>query len=78
MRCDDIQALLAVRQELSWAQEREIQEHVRGCPHCATTARQIRNAHRVLLSLPQPTAPLPPQRVAIIRDALLRRPTRRG
>ncbi len=70
MQCNDIGELLAVRQELSWTQARQVEAHLAHCTACATLARHVERAQRMLQAVPVPTASLAPKRVDDIHRRL--------
>lgn len=73
MNCNDIQQYLAVRSELSWSQEQEIQEHVRQCAVCNARWEAISRTRQALRSLPTPDAQPTAQTLSAVRHVLRRR-----
>lgn len=72
MNCRDVEALLPVRRELSWAQEQAVREHLDQCPRCAALGQHIEHTQRVLRTMPMPITLPPDDLVPAIRSRLQR------
>ncbi|NOK62426.1 MAG: hypothetical protein GFH27_549293n160 [Chloroflexi bacterium AL-W] len=79
MNCNDVQQYLAVHAELSWVQEREVQDHLCECVVCNAHWHAISRTRQALRSLPTPAAQPNDHALSAIRLALRQRfgPSRR-
>jgi DNA-binding beta-propeller fold protein YncE len=70
MICEEIRAMLAIRRELSFAQERMVQAHLASCSHCAAAWQREERVIRQLRSLSVPTGGLPDHAKIAVRKAI--------
>lgn len=75
MRCEDARPLLAARRELSFAQERAVQEHLTQCLSCRSLTQREEQALATLRAISVPDVTLAPPVRAELRARLDRRPT---
>lgn len=75
MRCEDARPLLAARRELSFAQERAVQEHLAQCASCRARTQREEETLATLRAITVPDVTLAPKVRAELHARLAGRPT---